>query len=65
VASGSTKKARRTQPLDVIEGRPPKGAKIADAWTIAQAPKSGCGPGEWTNAGVGLDRDPLTRRDAR
>ena len=41
-------------PINVIEGLPPKGAKIARGRVIAQAPKAGCGPCEWMNTGATL-----------
>jgi hypothetical protein len=54
------KKRSRTPPLNVIEGLPPKGAKIADARTIALAPKSGCGPCQWSNTGATLVNGRIT-----
>lgn len=48
------KKKSRAQPLNVIEGLPPKGAVLAESRTIAKAPKGGCGPCEWWNTGATL-----------
>lgn len=48
------KKSSRAQPLNVLEGLPPKGSVIVRPGTIARAPKSGCGPCQWENTGATL-----------
>jgi hypothetical protein len=45
------KQPSRAQPLNALEGLPPRGAVIAGT---ARAPKSGCGPCEWKNTGATL-----------
>lgn len=51
----SRKKATsRTQPLNIIEGVPPKGSVIAKTGSMARAPKAGCGPCQWQNTGATL-----------